>query len=517
MPQTSADSGAPLAAGRAEWTLAILFVVIALASQCWQPFALGFYHDDWAVYVQARLHAQDLPFFQPYLYDRPVLSIFIKLMPELWDGRTTTFHLIKVLIDLLTATSLAWVILVYQRAFGARSFALAASGAAFWLVAPWSLGYSLWGTAAFTNIAVLFLCLSMIFLPRWIERRDFASLALTTAAFATSALFYSSTSLAPFPFALVLGWREWRNQRPLSSTITAFLLLGIVQLGAAALAWFTSPRTPNPQVIALFRENMKQLLRLGVEHFGATGNAALVAAIILAAAVAIVILWFRGGSARTRAIAGLLLLLTGITATCAVYASAGYGIATDGVMSRTTQILNFWIAVGGAILFAPSPEKLPSKFRYLGLAVSLMLVGPCTLAYWSAARPWVRSWELQQAVLDKSGPLAAALRDGDVVVADVPLEIDHVVVFGAPWDITPGVLVQNADRRPDLAYHAPSVQIVPPYGFEMSWTPGKFTITPGWTIAGKRLLLWQWRSGAIITVDHAVANRAELFALFDSH
>src|SRR5690349_484777 len=118
MPQTSADWGAPLSVGRADSTLAIVFVLVAVASQSWHPFALGFYHDDWAVYVQPRLHAYDFPFFEPWAYDRPVLSVFFKLMLELWDGRTTTYHLIKVLIDLLTATTLAWVILVYQRAFG---------------------------------------------------------------------------------------------------------------------------------------------------------------------------------------------------------------------------------------------------------------------------------------------------------------------------------------------------------------------------------------------------------------
>jgi hypothetical protein len=146
-----------------------------------------------------------------------------------------------------------------------------------------------------------------------------------------------------------------------------------------------------------------------------------------------------------------------------------------------------------------------------------MLVGACALAYWPAARPWVRSWELQQVVLDKSSPIAEVLRDGDVVVADVPMEIDHVVVFGASWDITSAVLVHNADRRPDLAYRALNLQIIPPYEFNMSWNPPIFTIMPGWTVVGKRLLLWHWQSGMITTVDHPVANRNELFALFDAH
>src|SRR5262249_48082220 len=117
---------------RDEAALAILFVVIAIACQAWQPFWLGFYHDDWTLFVQPRLHAQDFHFVGTWPLDRPGYSIFSKLMLTLWDGRTTTFHLIKIAIDLATAAAIAWTSLVYQKAFGAQSLALAASAAAFW-------------------------------------------------------------------------------------------------------------------------------------------------------------------------------------------------------------------------------------------------------------------------------------------------------------------------------------------------------------------------------------------------
>jgi hypothetical protein len=38
-------------------------------------------------------------------------------------------------------------------------------------------------------------------------------------------------------------------------------------------------------------------------------------------------------------------------------------------------------------------------------------------------------WELQQAILDRSAPIAGALGDDDAVVTDVPLQTDGVRVF----------------------------------------------------------------------------------------
>lgn len=510
-----ADSQVPIR--RIEAVLSILFITIAIACQAWQPFRLGFYHDDWGFFVQPRLHAQDIHWLGTWHSDRPGYSIFIKLMLELWDGRTASFHLIKIALDLVTAAAIAWTSLVYQKAFGARSLALATAGAAFWLVAPWSLGYSLWPTAAFNNFSVLFLCLSAISLARWIERNDVISLALSAAAFGASVLFYQSAWLGIFPFALALALREWRAARPLQPTLVAFAALATVQLGSVALSWRYSPKTPNPHIFAAFRDNLIGVTRLGIEHFGKAGNYSLAAATAIAAIAAIILLWRRDGSSRIRAITSLILLLTGIVTTSALYASADYGFVTVGVFSRTTQMVDFWLAVSGAILLAsPLGEAAAGRFRCIGYATWLIVVGACTLTYWPAAKPWIRSWELQGSILKRSAPLADVLRDDDVVLSDVPLDIDGVTVFGAPWDITAAVLVRNAERRPDLAYRFPSVQIIPPYAFEMSWIPGTFTITPGWTLPGKRLLLWHWQCGAIATVDHPVADRAELFALFGS-
>jgi hypothetical protein len=511
---TSAGPDSPKAFRRIEAVLAAFFIAIAIACQAWQPFRLGFYCDDWALFVQPRLHAQDFHFLGTWHVDRPGYAIFDKLMLELWDGRAATFHLVKIAIDLTTAAALGWTILVYQKSLGARSFVLAASSAAFWLVAPWSLGYSLWPTAAFTNISVLFLCFSAIALARWVERREYVWLLLTTAAFGASVFFYQSTWLAIFPFALVLAVRDWRDTAARRATVIAFCALGAMQLGSAALAWRDSPKTPNPHLLALFRENLKRVSRLGVDHLGAAGNAWLMSAVLAATAVTVAILWSRGGTARTRALAGLALLLTGIAATSAVYASASYGLANTGMFSRTTQMVDFWIAIGGAVLFAAAPgEHRSAAVRSIGLVLSLIIVGSCALAYVPAARPWIASVDAQRAILAKSQPIAQALQPGDAVLTDVPVQRDGITGFCAPWDLTAAVLVHNAGLRPDLAYTFPRVQIIAPYDFAMSWTPGVFTIAPGWTVPGKRLLLWRWQAGTVSVVDHPVATREELLRL----
>jgi hypothetical protein len=513
---TLPDSNPQRVVRRAEAVLTILFVSIAVASQIWQPFFLGFYHDDWYVFVQPRLHAQDFHFLGSWDQDRPGNAIFNKLIIELWDGNPTTLHLVKIAINLLAAAAIGWTVVVYQKALGASSIALAAAAAALWLAAPWGLGYSLWPTGAFFNIAVLFLCVSAICLARWIDRRRGLSLVITTVAFGASVLFYQSTWLAIFPFLLMLGLREFRRGRALWPAAVALACLAPVQAAAALLSFFWSVKTPNPHLLKLFVLNLWQTTRLGLDQFGPLGNYLMVAAAVVAIAAAAVVLWSRGGESRTRMICGMLLVVSGIVATSAVYASAHYGFDSVGVMSRTTQMVDFWLAVGGAILFAPAPsDHLRDKIRLIGLCLFLPVIGAFAASYWPAARPWVRSWQMQQAVLDKSEPLAVRLRDGDVVWSDVPTKVDGVQVFAAPWDITPAVLVRNADKIPLLAHRFQSIQIIPPTFLEMSWTPGTFTLGPDTVFTAKRLLVWHWRTGVVSTVDHPIANRAEMYRLLD--
>lgn len=498
---------------RIETILCIAFATVAIATQVWQPFVLGFYHDDWALFVQPRLHPADTWFFGPSNPDRPGFALLTKAIVTLWNGEPATLHLMKIAITSSACAAIALTALTYQRAFGVTSPALAISGAAFWLVAPWSLGYSLWPTAAFANMAVLLLGVSTIALERWIATRAFAALILSVLTYAASLSFYQSTWLAIFPFLAILGLRDVWQRRPSRPAIIAFVLLGAVQIAAAAQSFLSSPKAPNPQVVHLFLENLKRVSKLGVSAFGSTGNNLMLAAVGCALLVVCLRAWSRGPQSRIRLIGGVLLFLSGIGATSAVYAAANYGFDTVGVFSRTTQMVNVWIAIAGALLFAPPPGD-ESRVRYIGPALSLAIVVACCAAYWPAARPWLRSWEMQRAILDKTGPLAAQVRDGDVVLTNVPVQVDGVTVFGAPWDITAAFLVKNATTLPQLAYRTPSIQIVPFGPLDMSWTPGKFTVMPGWTIDAKRLLVWNWRTGAISTVDHPVATQDELGALF---
>src|SRR5262249_13007445 len=162
----------------------------------------------------------------------------------LWNGEPATFHLLKIALILSTCAAIAWVTLTYQRALGAFSPALAAFGAAFWVVAPWSLGYSLWATAAFANHSVLLLCLAAIALLRLRDTRAILPLAGCLLAYAAALFTFQSTWFAIFPFLMVLALREIWHRRPLLPAIGAGAALVLVQAAAMLHSWMLSPKKP---------------------------------------------------------------------------------------------------------------------------------------------------------------------------------------------------------------------------------------------------------------------------------
>src|SRR5262249_48756502 len=151
-------------------------------------------HDDWSHFVLPHALLQEgrniVDYFIDVQPDRPCFAIFSIINVTLWNGETWSFHVIKNIINLATACSIVMVINAYQDVLGRASIHLAILAGSYWLVVPWSLGYSLWPTAGFVNMSLLFVCISAFFLKKWWERNAPLMLVLSVVFFTGAIFFY---------------------------------------------------------------------------------------------------------------------------------------------------------------------------------------------------------------------------------------------------------------------------------------------------------------------------------------
>jgi len=355
------------------------------------------------------------------------------------------------------------------------------------------------------------MCISAFFLKKWWERNAPVMLVLSTVFFAGSVFFYQSSWGSIFLFVLLIGMAElFEGRLPKRLWIPASLFF-CVQFAAMLHSAFTSPKVLNPNIIKLALVNCKTIFELGKEQFGEKVYYSILGAVSVILIWALVELYARASHHRLRVSAAVSIYILGICLSALLYATAGYGTAVWGVESRTTQFPTFWIAMSMALFF--SPAQIPGRsWDILGVAIFSVVLSLSAAAYWNAAEPWVRSWRIQQDVLSRVNVLSNRLGSGDVVVSDVPLTVglerrESVPVFGAPWDITAAVKVSLGDFT--------EYQIIPPYRWQMSWTPGTFTVSQGWFAPAHRLLVWKWKSGTLHEVHKPVPDTRRLFQTSD--
>ncbi len=471
--------------------IASLLVVLGVGSEVWQPFSLGFFHDDWYLFV--RLH--DLRAVFDLTPDRPGYHWLSWIILHIWDGSPAAFQWIKVVINLATAASIFWLTLSIQRLFGASSPVLAAGAATLWLIAPWGLGYTVWATAAFTNVSLLCFCISMVQFLRFVQRGSWVGLTLAIVLWTISIATYQSTWFAfiPVAFATLLAIYD---QAPLRRRllVLASVLLTIQFAGLVQTA-LTTPKTRNPDLVGMLGTNLRNIWLIHVRFLGAW-----------ICGLMLILVTGQGIAARfdsrnnylnaRRIAAGTTMLIVGSIGSAALYASAGYLFGGEGETSKTSAMFTFWVAMGFSVALAADARD--TRKTLIGIAASLVVTAMALFDYPAMTRPWIASWKLQREVLQtiKGQSFPQRLQFGDVILSDVPLYVDRAAVFGAPWSITPAALSVWADAIPDLARQGLSpVMIIPAFAPNMSWENGTLTMTPNWTMPAKRLWVWRWKTG----------------------
>jgi hypothetical protein len=403
-----------------------------LVSVSWRPFYLGLYHDDWSLFQRGGFWEVFRPLIAS-LPSRPGEAFIFALGGAAFGCEPWAWQAVAAVLTLLAALCLSrFARSLYARALGAGRQAAMGAGfcATLWLVFPWGLAGTAWPCAACVNLLSLigFTCSGCILLdaaPGW--RRSLGA----ALVFGLSGAFYEAFWGAPLllvgALCLLPGGRKGRARDMACMLAAQLCLLGFNRWAAGIDGAVT--KTFNTAILQGLQWNLRDLRRI-VEHFSPFAPAAFLALAGLAIPFP--------GPAWRKAGRGTLVLLAlaaaGILCSSALLASAGYGVAADGLESRTLLVDNVWIAVALGTLAALCR---PGAWTFSCAFVVAAILG---LAQGRALGDWRASWLSQGRVL-AAFPWAAveALPPQSVVLADLPALGGSVPDFAACWDLAGAV------------------------------------------------------------------------------
>ncbi|MBI5689762.1 MAG: hypothetical protein HZC55_06655 [Verrucomicrobia bacterium] len=425
-----------------------------------RPFLLGFYHDDWWSLVEAAAgttafsaeRLANLFSWDAGYASRPLAGLTCFLISSVAGTHAPLWQLANALQVAVAAWALCRLLQVISAQLAATPEAprlpahLAVGG---FLLTPWNLGMTAWPVASgsLLSLAGFALGAANLLEPGARPGRAWRSSAWCLASFLCYEGFYLQWGVI---LALAAGWGMERRELVRSAAALAAVQI-VAVLYNRAIAGFL----PNEATKQYFSE----WPRLWWESlFGLPGELAHTlpgspdlgqGLFLLGGVVILLAAWRVPNRPLARKVVTLVLAALALAATAAlVHALAGYRLTSAGVMSRTTYSLSLALAlpVLAAAHFAGVPPWLAAR-RPLGV-VAAGVAALLAAGQFLAVSCWASVWRLQREVL-AAMPVERIRRLSpaeDRVLFVGPAYQDHLVVFGAEWDLTAAVR-----HRPELA------------------------------------------------------------------
>jgi hypothetical protein len=440
---------------RLAFAAAALPVTVVLFLYTWRPLKLGFYSDDWLVFLHPEYGSlrawSDL---HSMYQNRPVSGLMAWLAQLAVGGDPAWAQAVSTVLLIVAAIPLGWLTYTLAGSLTERHDArLWAAGltAAAYLAFPWTLGFSAWATAAAAAAPATFLfCLAACLLVGPIGDRLSTQLLaslLMGGSFLSYEAFYGQ-----FIFVLALAavtrpvrGLNWMMLRPA-------LLLGFVNV---ACFFFNRLADGNRKS---FSEYWYQTFMNGYYHYfwlHLLRSFREVAPIIVTCLI--VVLSF-GLLARSiglrRTVLAVLAIVAGICAAGVLYAMAGYGLVTVGTFARVTVVLSCYGALLLGLLGAASVARLNND-RWLArsqIIASVVLLAAFGIASSYRLADWAQSWDVQQEVLRQFPRAAKSLVGPDIAFLYVgPFGPPDVPIGTAPWEIPGTIAYALFKESPDAA------------------------------------------------------------------
>jgi hypothetical protein len=430
----------------------ILWIWTAIVAACvvWQPVLLGFYLDDWDLWVNGSTKGS--PFSLTRLlfmnFTNPVRPGCLPgrfLGSSLFGAHPLLWHGALLLVNCIVALSIVAAVRALVNVCTPAGRTITAAAGLCWLLLPWNAAARFWSALLPNTLMIAmqgFLCVLLI--RGWEKNRSRPVAA--GALYLWICLSYEAFYLQWITLILI-GIVLWNARR---IALRPVLISGIALLAAQGIAglwnlytkyagyWTAMPVLPDWGAIA--RRNLLNVAPSIVLSVSEIAPEFLFCALIVLAMwlVAHVRFFGRGFDrphANTSALLAAVSILGGFLSVV-VYSLAGRLVHATGVDTRSMGVFNFWLIVTGAVLSTFTMERLNGRAR-LVFALSLAGFGVC-LAVGQVLRAgdWVTAWDLQKKILAEA-PVSDLRRtepDARIILVN-PLEVNGAPVFAASWDI----------------------------------------------------------------------------------
>lgn len=409
-------------------TLGVSLVVFG-----WRPFRLGFYSDDYTLFVTPLALGVPPPEIAQRLLslfvNRPLTGLWTVLSVSLCQGDPFAWHLMLSMQAIAAALAVTLLVKKINVLIGFSDPITETMLGWLWPLLPFTYGFLAWPTYSSAGICFLsFIAAMLILLSTVSFRVPMALLAFGVSLFTLEHFYFQLFPL----LGLVLWKRRVLGYKRSELGWLAFGLLAI-QIGALSFNRLIQKgitKTLDPEFI--FTRIKSSLMHPEYWHH--------IAIPLSVATGMIVIIWnlIRRWQAAQKVSPGaglMLIALAGSFFSAGLCLAAGYSIRPFGLGSRTSMVFSLWLVVfllGLCLQF----NSLSHQRLLLGALIGLLL--PVNI--WQG-KQWAGSWEKQKKVL-ADVPVASfsQLPSGACVVGLVPNYQGDVLVFDEDWTLGPAII-----------------------------------------------------------------------------
>ncbi len=436
------------------WLTWILFYPV-------RALSLGFYHDDWKVFLDAPSIHNSIYLLQACA-NRPILGLYLSLVSWVTGGSIPLLHVMAALLVLVTAFSMrSFFKSMTAYAFGTTSSAGPTLAVCLWLVMPWTLGTTAWITTNPTLLSVIGFALAGRALIRYWRNEARLFPALPVGILLSSLTYEIFIPQIPILIGLYFlnparGISAMRSlHQKLTQPVLIIILSLILVMGLRHLAELSSKtavKAYSSAWLTIFGENLT--INWFFEAFGRVRIIpwAIIVVLGLLAAMVMVEAWGKQSRVRRPVVIFLMLSAIGYTLSCLVPSFIGMKLVGTGVDSRITIGVSFWLSfmfcvlLTGALLNGRTMPSLFSAsvtvFLYVCFAVSMAV----QLAAWSSI--WRQEYLLLSRIRTES---LLDMQPGALVVLDGPVSQNGIYGFNSYWDFQSAMERLIPSRR-DITY-----------------------------------------------------------------
>lgn len=466
--------------------LAIVIVCTFVAA--WHPLYLGFYCDDWILFVRGfELPSSAIygafPDFPRVLANvgidpgivvsRPGYAFALFIFKRLFADSMFLWQSIAAILLLIAALSIYSLVLELLRQFRYDYNDCrygAAIAAAVYLIGPWSIVMSAWPTSSLTLLSLIFVSIGLARLISCSPGFSYLGIIFLLIGFSV----YEAYWLLFIPLGMLLWlanvWSFRQSVIFIGIIFGVLLFLILVKFGVSK-AWGVPPTAKkfNNEFLELFVNNIKAYPRVVGDALNPVSVEFFFGSVFTVVMFSLTL----GGITVKLALALMVFLLSGLLSSALLYAVAGYGLSGRGIMSHTLSAQNVYFSLFiGIVMISPvvrwrawwETDREGSRFITSMFNIALLstwcaflvLVVSLGIGMVKRSFEWYTLWKDEASSLNNFpiNELRDELRQlqGEQIKATVIVQIDKDKdgsIFGASWEIGPALVFMY----PDLLIH----------------------------------------------------------------